>query len=164
MSDADKQAQISRRMAIQAGALGLLGLGINPLSIPRAVGASASVPATAKAKSVIYIFLSGGLPQHESFDMKPSAAEEFRGEFKPIRTQTPGLHICEHLPELAKRSNKWAVVRSLTHGHNEHSQGHHIMLTGRSDIPIGFDPNKPKSTDWPSIASLATAMLPARNN
>src|SRR5438034_8176687 len=121
--------RISRRTAIQAGAVGLLGLGMNHLEPLRAAGGTRG----GKARSVIYIFLSGGLAQHESFDMKPDAPSEFRGEFNPIRTATPGIHICEHLPELAKRSNKWALVRSLSHGHNEHSQGHHIMLTGHSE-------------------------------
>src|SRR6185295_8055385 len=105
---------------------------------------------------------SGGLSQHESFDPKPDAPMEVRGEFKPIRTSTPGLHICEHLPELAKRSHKWALCRSLSHPSSEHSQGHHIMLTGRSEIPQGFNPSKPQSTDWPSIAALANTLLPAR--
>src|SRR6185437_7498787 len=155
--------QATRRQVIQAGAIGLLGLGMNHLTALSAMASRAAVP-KARAKSVIYIFLSGGLAQHESFDMKPDAPDDVRGEFNSIATQTPGLRICEHLPELARCSNKWALVRSLTHPHSEHSQGHHVMLTGRSEIPEGFDPSKPKSTDWPSIAALATALLPARNN
>ncbi|HIG74230.1 MAG TPA: DUF1501 domain-containing protein, partial [Bacteroidetes bacterium] len=74
----------------------------------------AAQPCAAKAKNVIYIFLSGGLAQHESFDMKPNAPKEVRGEFNPISTKTPGIQICEHLPELAKRSEQWALCRSLT--------------------------------------------------
>ena len=147
---------------IQAGAIGLLGLGLNHLGALKAMGSNMS--ARAKAKKVIYIFLSGGLAQHESFDMKPDAAIEYRGEFKPIATRTPGLQICEHLPMLAQRSNKWALVRSLTHGSNDHSLGHHIMLTGHSEMPLGFDRTKPKSTDYPSMASLVTALAPKRNN
>lgn len=115
------------------------------------------------AKNVIYIFLSGGLAQHESFDMKPNAPAEIRGEFQEIPTKTPGLRICEHLPMLAQRSEMWSICRSLTHGSNEHSQGHHIMLTGRSDIPSGFDPSAPKDSDYPSMAALANHLLP-RNN
>ncbi len=154
----------SRRSIIQAGAIGLLGLGMNHLTGLRALGASASKPAPARAKSVIYIFLSGGLAQHESFDLKPDAPIEVRGEFKAIRTKTAGVQICEHLPELAKRSEKWALVRSLTHPHNDHSAAHHVMLTGRSDLPLGFEPNKPKETDWPSIAAVANAIIAPRNN
>lgn len=153
---------VTRREMIQAGAIGLLGLGMNHLGALQALGANASPKA--KAKKVIYIFLSGGLAQHESLDMKPDAAVEYRGEFKPIATRTPGIQICEHLPMLAQRSNKWALVRSLTHGSNDHSLGHQIMLSGRSETPLGFDRTKPQSTDFPSIASLVTALAPKRNN
>ena len=108
---------VSRREVIQAGAVGLLGLGMNHLSALQAMTAATQ---PARAKSVIYIFLSGGLAQHESFDMKPDAPMEIRGEFKPIRTRTPGLNICEHLPNLARISEKWSLVRSLTHGSSDH--------------------------------------------
>ena len=162
MSPLRHDPNLTRREMIRAGAIGLLGLGMNHVEALRAMSAAASPKA--KAKRVIYIFLSGGLAQHESFDMKPDAAVEYRGEFKPVATRTPGLQICEHLPMLAQRSEKWALVRSLTHGSNDHSLGHHIMLTGCSEAPVGFDRTKPKSTDCPSIASLATALLPRRNN
>ena len=90
-----------------------------------------------RARSVIYIFLSGGLSQIDSFDMKPDAPREIRGEFDPIPTRTPGLQICEHLPMLAKRSDRWGLCRSLTHPCNEHSEGHLIMLSGRTDCRRG---------------------------
>lgn len=161
--------KLSRRAAIQAGSIGLLGLGMNHLSLLEAAekgkGPRANRPkADPKAKSVIFIFLSGGLSQIDSFDMKPDASEEIRGEFKSIPTRTPGLRICEHMPELARRSDKWAICRSLGHGSNEHSQGHHMMLTGRTDLPRGFDPQSPKETDWPSIAAIANDVVPARTN
>lgn len=117
---------------------------------------------TEAPRSVIYIFLSGGLGQQDSFDPKPNAPLEIRGEFNPIATQTPGLQICEHMPMLAARSNKWSVVRSLSHPYNEHSQGHMVMLSGRSTMPTGFNPSVPKPTDHPSIAALMGALLPER--
>lgn len=117
---------------------------------------------TAAPRSVIYIFLSGGLAQQDTFDPKPNAPLEVRGEFDPIATQTPGLQICEHMPMLAARSNKWSVVRSLSHPYNEHSQGHMVMLSGRTDMPVGFNPSVPKPTDHPSIAALMGAILPER--
>jgi hypothetical protein len=113
---------------------------------------------------VIYIFLSGGLAQHESFDMKPDAADDVRGEFNPIQTKTPGLQICEHLPQLAQRSEMWSICRSLTHGSNEHSLGHHIMLTGRSKTPPGFSGSKPQGSDWPSIASIVNVATQSQDN
>lgn len=155
----------NRRAMIRAGGIGLLGLGSNHLGLLNALADDQSTPAIpATAKNVIYIFLSGGLAQHESFDMKPNAPADIRGEFREISTRTPGLRISEHLPELAKRSEMWSLCRSLTHSSNEHSHGHHIMLTGRSDLPDGFDPTKPKESDWPSIAAIANQVTPARNN
>jgi len=155
----------TRRGALQAGAIGLLGLGMNHVEALRAEAArSAEGSSSAPARSVIYIFLSGGLGQHDSFDMKPQAPDDIRGEFSPIATKTPGIHICEHLPMLAARSDKWALVRSLTHPYNEHSQGHAVMLTGRSELPRGFNPSKPMPGDHPAITSIASDLTPQRNN
>lgn len=151
---------VSRRKALQAGSIGLLGLGTNHLAGLRECR-GAPVPT---ARSVIYIFLSGGLAQHESFDLKPDAPEDIRGEFRPIECATSGIRICEHLPMLAKRSRHWALVRSLTHPSNDHSAGHHMMLTGRTDLPPGFNPSLPRATDWPSIAAVAGAVTRPRNN
>jgi hypothetical protein len=157
--------QLSRRTAIQAGAIGILGLGMNHLDPLRASAASGtSAGKSPAARSVIYIFLSGGLAQQDSFDLKPEAPDTVRGEFKPIATRTPGIEICEHLPMLAQCSDKWALVRSLTHPYNEHSQGHLVMLTGRTPMPVGFDASQPKPTDWPSIAAIAGATTAQRNN
>jgi len=154
------RSPMSRRTAVQAGAIGLLGLSLDGVAAARAATGDAPRP----PKSVIYVFLSGGLAQHESFDPKPDGPLDIRGSFKAIATRTPGLQVCEHMPLLAGRSDRWAVVRSLTHPSNDHSAGHHIMLTGRSDIPVGFDPSAPRKTDWPSLAALATHLVPARNN
>ena len=155
--------RMARRTAVQAGAIGLLGLGMNHLHGLRALAADANSNAT-PIRSCIYIFLSGGLSQHDSFDPKPQATSQIRGEFSPISTQTPGVQICEHLPGLAARSHLWSLCRSLTHTSNDHSAGHHIMLTGRSDLPPGFNPSLPRPQDWPSIAAVAGAVSTARNN
>jgi len=153
---------VSRRTAIEVGSVSLLGMGINHLDALRTEAAGPTKHRT--AKSCIFIFLSGGLSQHESFDLKPNASAEVRGEFDPIATQTPGVQISEHLPMLAQRSHLWSICRSLTHGSNEHSMGHHIMLTGRSDIPVGFNPSRPMSTDHPSIAAIAGDVIRSRTN
>ena len=165
--------RVDRRTAVQAGAIGLLGLGMNHLAALRGfatagellahvdAAAAPNLADASSAKRVIYIFLSGGLAQHESFDLKPDAPEEIRGEFKPIATRTPGVQICEHLPRLAALSHHWALVRSLTHPYNEHSQGHMVMLSGRTPMPVGFDANGPKPGDWPSMAAIAGAKMPA---
>jgi hypothetical protein len=130
----------------------------------RALADETSSPSLMKHKAVIYIFLSGGLGQHDSFDPKPEAPDNIRGEFAPIATRTPGVQICEHLPMLAARSDQWALVRSLTHPYNEHSIGHHVMLTGRTETPVGFDPNRPTPHDFPAIASVVNGVLPPVNN
>ena len=155
--------QCSRRTAVQAGAIGLLGLGMNHVPALQAIAAPGHA-VTTRARSCIYIFLSGGLSQHDSFDPKPDAADTIRGEFRPIATNTAGVQICEHLPMLAQRSDLWSIVRSLTHPSNDHSAGHHIMLTGRSDVPVGFSASKPMPSDWPSIASIAGVLTRPRNN
>ncbi|WP_298865822.1 DUF1501 domain-containing protein [uncultured Gimesia sp.] len=154
--------QISRRTAIEVGSVSLLGFGINHLDALRAKAAAPTKHKT--AKSCIFIFLSGGMSQHETFDMKPEASSEVRGEFDPISTKIPGLQISEHLPMLAQRSHLWSVCRTLAHGTNDHSLGHHIMLTGRSGKPIGFNPSRPMSTDHPSIAAIAGGVIRARTN
>jgi hypothetical protein len=154
---------VSRRTAIQAGAVGLMGLGMDHLPALRA--AAPGRPAPGKARSCIYIFLSGGLSQHESFDLKPDAPAEIRGEFRPTVTRTPGIRISEHLPGLAARSQRWAIVRSLTHPTNAHTLGHYFMLTGRSVVSPGFRGEREvRSTDWPSIASIVGDAFPARRN
>ena len=141
---------VSRRTAVRAGAPGTARPGDES---PRGVARrdAPDGPAGGSAKSCIYIFLSGGLAQHESFDLKPDAPDGIRGEFRPIATRTPGIEICEHLPGLARRSRTgpWSV-RSRTR-RNDHTLGHYFMLTGRSDADPGFRGDRqPRPTDWPS--------------
>lgn len=149
----------TRRNLLEAGGIGLMGLSLADVLTLRAAAAGQRAP-----KSVIYIFLSGGLAQQDSFDPKPDAPDNIRGEFQPIATRTPGVQICEHLPKLALRSQRWALVRSLTHASNDHSLSHHIMLTGRGRAPVGFNPSRPEATDYPSIASIVGQLAPWRNN
>ena len=161
-----RHPMVSRRTAIQAGAVGLLGMGTNHLTELRAANSAAKPQTGGSAKSCIYIFLSGGLAQHESFDLKPNAPVGIRGEFKPAATKSPGVQISEHLPGLAMRSEHWSVVRSMTHPTNGHTLGHYFMLTGRSKKSQGFrGDRKPRPSDWPSIASVVgdTVTPPANN-
>jgi hypothetical protein len=144
-------AGISRRQLLQIGGAGLFGMSLPNLLAARPL---AGAPTGGKAKSVIFLFLFGGPSQLETFDMKPEAKLEVRGPFKPIRSKTPDLLICEHLSRLAAISNKFAVLRSLTHSFNDHSGGAHYIQTGkRWHIPIGGGFSKTPD-DWPSMGSV----------
>jgi hypothetical protein len=115
-------------------------------------------------KSVIYLFLTGGPSQHDTFDMKPNGPSEYRGEFSPIATKTPGIEICEHLPLIAQRSHLWTLVRSLTHKESGHGKGTYVMLTGNTVIPATFRANRPQPIDLPSIAAIAGYSTSHRGN
>jgi hypothetical protein len=138
---------ITRRQLLQAGGAGLLGL-----SLPNVLRAQAASPhRPGRARSVIFMFLFGGPSQLETFDMKPDAPDEIRGPFRPIASRTAGLCICEHLPRLAQVSDKFCVVRTLTHSYNDHSGAGHYLQTGRRwHIPIGGGFSA-TPRDWPSM-------------
>ena len=125
---------VSRRQFLQVGYSGLLGLSLPGLLAGRA---AAGIRLPARARSVIVILLSGGLGQHDSFDMKPDAPDGIRGEFKPIETSVPGIQICEHLPGLAARADRLAIVRSMSHPEGNHLVAVHQVLTGQPSRPRG---------------------------
>src|SRR5437762_13960261 len=123
---------VTRRAALQAGSIGLLGLGMSDLSALRGMAATGQV---APKKSVIFIFWTGGISHQDSFDLKPDAPDTVRGEFRPIATRTPGVQLCEHLPMLAERSDRFALVRSVGTENSGHEVACHMLLTGRLDLP-----------------------------
>src|SRR5437899_9852315 len=92
--------------------------------------ASASTPAPAKNVNCIMIWLDGGPSHYETFDPKPDAPSEIRGDFKAIPTSVPGVHFSEVLPNLAKVADKLTVVRSICHNDPNHGGGHSYMMTG----------------------------------
>ena len=142
---------LSRRQLLTAGGAGLLGL-----SLPQILAAESQSPKVGqgRAKSVIFLFLFGGPSQYETFDLKPDAPAEIRGPFLPIGCRTRGLLIGEHLPKLANVSDKFCVVRSMTHDFNDHSGGGHYIQTGRKwHVPVGGG-FLATPEDWPSIGSV----------
>lgn len=140
----------SRREVLQAGGAGLLGLSLPKLLAAESSGAVR--PAT--AKSVIFLFLFGGPSQLETFDLKPEAPSTLRGPFKPIASRTPELRISEVLPRLAGVSDKFCVVRTMTHTWNDHSTAGHYIQTGRPwHVPIGAGFNATEK-DWPAHGSV----------
>jgi hypothetical protein len=120
---------ITRRELLQVGYSALLGLGLPELFSARAGAAVGR--GRSQTKSVILVFLTGGPSQLDTFDLKPEAPAEIRGECRPIATAVPGLAISEHLPRMAARAQRWALIRSLSHGDNSHLPATHHTLTGR---------------------------------
>lgn len=123
--------RFSRRDALRAGVVGVATIGGLRLS-PPTVGQqpSSRPPGFGRAKRCILLFLTGGPPQLDTWDMKPDAPADIRGEFKPIATNVPGLDVSELFPHLARQADKLCVVRSVTHGDTVHTSAGYTMLTG----------------------------------
>ena len=151
---------IHRRELLQIGYSGLLGVGLGGL-LPRAATASSPAGTGEKRtpKSVILVFLSGAASQLDTFDPKPDAPVEIRGEFKTIPTKIPGVQFGEHLPLLADRADKLAVVRTLSHKDDNHTAATHHLITGAKQPGVRFD--KPLSRDdWPCFAGGVSFLRP----
>jgi hypothetical protein len=114
--------------------------------------AAATVDKPRKAKSVVIVFLTGAASHIDTFDMKPDAPAEIRGQFQPIATPVPGLQVCEHLPILARRMDRCALVRSLAHREDNHLLATHQVLTGMA-IPGGLFDQVASRNDWPCYAA-----------
>ncbi len=127
LTDAGRIApSVNRRVAVQAGLLGIGGLTLGDLLRLRAAGAARDTK-----KSVILVWLDGGPSQLESYDPKPDAPPEFRGPFAAIATNTPSIHLSELMEQQAKIADRLAFVRSVHHSTGDHFAGAHWMLTGR---------------------------------
>ncbi len=146
--------EISRRSALQIGASSALGLSALTASPLRADANPAP-----KAKSIILVFLTGAASHHDTFDLKPDAPAEIRGEFQPIATSIPGYSICEHLPKLAALANRYSVIRSFSHGDNNHLMSTHHVLTGALQ-PGGFFDKIASRDDWPCYAAGCEFLRP----
>src|SRR5262245_42450985 len=139
----------TRREVLRAGALPLVGLGLPELLAARE--AAGENKPHGKAKSCIVLFMWGGPAHQDTWDLKPDAPAEYRGDFKSIPTTVPGYRVCEHLPMLAQRTNKLAILRSVTHTDVNHITAPHWMLTGRpSPRPEGA----PRNEDWPNYGAV----------
>lgn len=143
---------VSRRDFLQVGSLGLGGLALGDLLRLRAE--ARTTPSSARPDtSVIFIWLPGGPPHMETFDMKPDAPSEYRGDFNPISTVVPGLQVCEFMPMHARLADKFNIVRSIAHTFADHGGGHKRFLTGRDPLsPVGF------VNDYPAVGSMVARM------
>ena len=158
----DHHHGINRRELLQAGCSGLLGVGLPTLLARQSQAAESRGAVKPRARSVILIFLTGAPSHLDMFDLKPKAPEEVRGTFQPIASQTPGMLICEHLPKLAACSDKYAVIRSMTHGLPSHEHATHMVLTGIDKMPVGSTHMASRS-DWPCYASTLDYLRPRRD-
>src|ERR1700722_10349446 len=144
---------LNRRTLLQAAGAGLLGTSLSRIAAAEALGPNRK----ARARSVIFLFLFGGPSQLETFDLKPDAPDAIRGPFRPIASRTPGLLISEHLPQTAAVSDKFCVIRTMSHPFNDHSSAGHYLQTGHPwHVPIGGGFNATPN-DWPAIGSVVSA-------
>src|SRR5438477_9123733 len=136
---------LDRRAFLRAGLGGLGGLGLADLL--RLQGQAAPGAAASNQKAIVVLWLWGGPSHMETFDLKPDAPLEYRGDFRPIATNVPGLTISEHLPRLARLADKWAVIRSLHHDSPGHVNSTHTLMTGYPGELAEAPPFKPKYPD-----------------
>jgi hypothetical protein len=152
---------VTRREWLRVGGLGLFGLTLPALlGAPRAAAAHAH---GGKAKSCIVLFFLGGPPQHETWDPKPQAPPEIRGDLKPIATAVPGLQVGELMPKTARLAGKISVLRGVTTNDNSHSSSGYYLTTGYPHQPVGAENAKPGApNDWPCLGALVKKVVPDR--
>lgn len=148
--------EVSRRLMLKAG---VLGTGFSLSSFLRLQAESGNQD---NGRSAVLVFLGGGPSHQDTFDLKPQAPAEYRGQFRPIKTSADGVQICEHLPKLARRADKYAVIRGVTHNLAAHSLGTRYMMTGNRPTPVLTYPmfgsvvsrEFPSADDLPSFVSI----------
>ena len=137
---------LDRRQWLQVGFLG------GALSLADYLRLRAAKPVSTKNRSGIFLFMEGGPSHQDTFDLKPNAPSTVRGEFDPISTSSGDVQICEQFPELARRMEKWAIIRGVTHNLADHGVGKKYLLTG----------NKPSQTiSYPEYGSVVSRRFPS---
>lgn len=150
---------VSRRTVLQAGGLGLFGI-----SLPSLLRAEAASKSGSKPMNCILLFTAGGMSNIDTFDMKPDAPIEYRGEFVPISSNVSGTQVCEHLPRMAQVMDKVCLIKSIVHAESgDHTAAMHYMLTGYPQRP---DPTGQPigSTIYPAFGSVIAKELGWQNN
>src|SRR5918912_1012793 len=140
--------QLGRREFLRVGS----GLAVAGFLTPTL----AAAPAPAGARSCILVYLLGGPPHLDMWDLKPAAPAEVRGPFRPIATTLPGVQVCEHLPRLARLADRYALVRSVSHNNHNHTPMIYYTLTGR---PVerpeqDNDVRPPQRSDFPHVGAV----------
>lgn len=147
-----------RDAMLRLGQVGLGGLALPGLLAAQAQAAS-SVQ-TSKAKACILVYLWGGPPQQDTFDMKPDAPDGIKSQFQPISTAVPGIQICDQLPQIAKCTDKLAIIRSYTHPSNTHEVGVYHTLTGKVNNSLAVPRNQRNRRDFPTMGSVVSYFSP----
>lgn len=150
------QQRTSRRELLKVGALG------TGLSLASFLRARAATGQPDDGRSAVLVFLGGGPAHQDTFDLKPNAPAEYRGQFSPIKTNVSGVEICEHLPKLAKRAKQYVVIRGITHNLAAHNLGMRYLMTGNRPTPVVHYPmygsvvshENPAAEDLPSFVSI----------
>jgi hypothetical protein len=147
----DQFRRTNRREFLRIGGATLCG--VNLLDLLRARADSGRPEA--KAKQMICVWMAGGPPHIDMFDMKPDAPEDYRGEFKPIRSNVVGLDVCELMPNLAQMADKYTIIRSVTTNNNpgDHARAPMYWLTGNPRLPTGTD-------QYPMYGSVVSKLQP----
>lgn len=136
-------------VALKAGALG------TTLSLSQFLRMQAASGQADTERSAILVFLGGGPAHQDTFDLKPDAPSEYRGEFHPIQTSVPGMEICEHLPKLARRTDRFALIRGITHTLADHGLGTRYLMTGNLPTPV---------VNYPLYGSIVSREMPGADD
>ncbi len=154
---------IARRDFLRLGTAAVFGSG---LALPAVLAQQARAAASGKPTrdlSFIYLYLKGGISTIDTWDLKPDAPKEFRGEFNPIDTNVPGIRIGEHTPKIARQMDKLAFLRSFRHHNSDHGPADHYMLTGYFPT-AGFNPNLSPNNQRPTFGSIISRKLGPRGS
>lgn len=153
-----------RRELLRVGSAGLLGVSLPALLAAESLKNTKTEKkfvSQKKARNLILMFLEGGPAHQDTWDMKPNAPEQIRGEFKPVMTSLPGQLFCEHLPRLARVAHHFSYIRSVHHSVNDHNAGAYQALTGRYPVENGRLITRPGPTDFPAIGSVLALLRPS---
>lgn len=150
---------LTRRDALRLGTASIFGSAIGLSDLVRA----GENPLNRNDLSLIYVFLHGGQSHLDTFDLKPDAPAEFRGDFKPIKTKIPGLLMSEHLPKMAAQLDKYSIIRSFRHHNSDHGPADHYMLTGYFPA-AGFNSNLSPNNQRPTAGSIVSKSLGSRGS
>jgi uncharacterized protein (DUF1501 family) len=152
---------IPRRDFLRLGAAGLFGMGLALPDLLERQARAAERGQSTRDVSLIFLFLRGGLSTIDTWDLKPDAPVEFRGDFKPIATNVPGIQISEHMVRTAQHMDKFALIRSFRHSNSDHGPADHYMFTGYHPL-AGFNPNLTPNNQRPAHGSIIARKLGPR--